>query len=166
MLNANETLCQWLPLINRTVLDIIAESDHRTYGMLEDLVQDACLHLLEYAFVVAEKVTPALIKCAVKHHTLNTLRLAYERKSDFMGDDMETLLGVEDGPEASTMATQEAARLAHAIASLDAGDQLLVGLISGGMSQRDAGKALNATPVQVTRRKQRLLAKLAERLPQ
>jgi len=164
MLDINKAIVENLDVIEQTVTNEVATRDHRVWGMREDLMQDAILHLMEYSLHKAhcrsDNSISAFIRRTVRNRVRDTLRSAYERKSDWGSDELLAGPSAYSAIERADMS----AKLEAAIASLEASDRLIADMLMAGMVKSEIAKAMNLSPATITRRSKAIAAKLHEKL--
>ena len=166
MLNANEintALVTHSAVIESAVLDMIENSDFRTYGLLEDLVSECTLHLLATAlpkFRGPRYGLAKFIKTTCRFRTANTIKKHETTRADMYAsfDDVAS-----PAPIASAAIERqlEAARLTQALATLCPESQAVAEQLAAGKTQKDAAKALKMSAPTMTRRRKALASQLS-----
>jgi len=167
MLNANEinsALLAHSNVIELAVLDVVEDSDHRTYGLLEDLVSDATLHLLDKALPKFKGPRVGLakfIKTTCKFKTLDALKRVGHARADMLGD-FDAMAGeVATAPDVAVQCASEAARLDAALAKLGINEKKICLGLGEGEAASVIGLRLGMSGATMTRRKRDIGAKLA-----
>lgn len=167
MLNATERNAAVLlhsNTIELAVLAVVEDSDHRSYGLLEDLVSDATLHLLDKALAKFKGPRYGLAKfisTTCKFKTMDALKRVGHARADMRGD-FDAMAGeVTAAPDTAAARAHEAARLDAAIATLTGAEQEIATGLRSGEPASVIGLRLGMSGATMTRRKRDVAGKLA-----
>lgn len=149
--------------IELAVLSCIQDSDHRTYGLLEDLVSDATLHLLDKALPKFKGPRFGLAKfigTVCKFKTLDALKRVGHARADMRGDFDAMEATTTESPDVASACRMEAAALDKALATLEASEQEIAKSLIAGEKASVIGLRLGMSGATMSRRKRDIATKL------
>jgi DNA-directed RNA polymerase specialized sigma subunit len=147
-------------LIELAVMGVIENSDHRVWGMLYDLIQTATIKLME---ALADFNRSGMIGLArfirkvVKHCTINVLKTGFEApRFTSYARNVERVAA-----PMPCESTANEARLAQALASIEASDRRVMEMLIAGTPAKVVAIACRTSNAGVTRAKQRSIATIS-----
>lgn len=150
-------------LIETTVMGVIENSDHRVWGMIEDLVSTATIKLIVALqdFNRSGMIGLArFIRKLVKRCTINAIKTGFEA-SRFTSYARNVERTAAPMPSKSTA---DEARLEQAMASIEASDRRVLEMLLNGTPAKVVAIACRTSNAGVTRAKQRSIATITAAL--
>jgi hypothetical protein len=157
----NNIVLHFANAIELAVLSVVEYADHRSYGLLEDIVSECTLHLLDKALnrytgqLDNAEALEKFITVAVSRKAMDILRLFVHSRADMTGD-FADFQDSAPSPVAGAERSMAAAALDSALAQLCDSDRIFAGLLLTGNTAADAAAVVGMSAPTASRRRKDL----------